>query len=137
MKWGKAAVIALAGMLSTGARADSLNQQYEKAYYLETARNNAREAAAIYKAIADNEATEANQETIKKSLLRLLHIGTVRKHQPTIQEYRKLLLQKTDIKLQELIDLAAEGSEIRIPSGGERLHCAESGRLRLYVARRK
>ena len=72
---------------------------------------------ALYKSIADEAPTDANQEAIKKSLLRLLHIGTARKHEATIKDAQEKLLSKTDISIQELVDLAKEGSVIYIPSG--------------------
>ncbi|VGO15940.1 Poly(beta-D-mannuronate) C5 epimerase [Pontiella desulfatans] len=103
--------------LSTTGLANDLLQKYEKAYYLETAKGKAKEAAAIYSAIADEEPTDANQEAIKKSLLRLLDIGTKRKHEATIRDCHEKLLSKTDTSVQELVDATAEGGTVFIPAG--------------------
>ncbi|WP_372806057.1 hypothetical protein, partial [Pontiella sp.] len=97
--------------------ANELLQQYEKAYYLETAKGNEREAAAVYQTIADAEATDANKEAIQKSLLRLLEIGTNRKHEATIRDCHAKLLTKTDTTVQQLIELTKESGTVFIPKG--------------------
>ncbi len=94
-----------------------LQQKYEKAYYLETAKGQAKQAAALYKAISEAEPTAENKTAIKQSLLRLLHIATVRKHESTIKECHEKLLQKTDTTIQELVDATKTGGTIYIPAG--------------------
>jgi nitrous oxidase accessory protein NosD len=115
MKTGKwiIATVVLAG----GCFAGELDQKYEKAYYLETAKGKTKEAAAVYQAIAGAAPTAANKDAIRKSLLRLLHIGTVRKHEPTIKDCHEKLLSITDTTIQELVDSAKEDSTIYIPAG--------------------
>ena len=97
--------------------ASELSQKYEKAYYLETAKGQMKDAAALYQSIADEEPTAENKAAIKKSLLRLLHIGTARKHQPTILDARESLLTKGGATIQELVDLTAKGATLQIPAG--------------------
>jgi nitrous oxidase accessory protein NosD len=115
MKTGKWLVATM--VLVGGSYAGTLDQKYEKAYYLETAKGKVMEAAAIYQSIAAAASTDANKDAIKKSLLRLLHIGTPRKHEPTIKDCHEKLLSKTDTTIQELVESAKEGSTIYIPAG--------------------
>ena len=115
MKPGNWIVAAL--LLAGICHAEDLMQQYEKAYYLETAKGRTKEAAAVYQKIAEADANAGNQEAIKKSLLRLLHISTKRKHAPTIRDCQEKLLSKTGITIQELIEQAGAGTTIYIPAG--------------------
>ena len=98
MKTGKLIIAIL--VLASFSRASELQQKYEKAYYLETAKGRVKEATAIYKTISDAEPNAENKDTIQKSLLRLLHIGTVRKHDTTIRDCHEKLLSKTDCTIQ-------------------------------------
>ena len=107
------AVLAAANLCA----ANELQQQYEKAYYLETAKGQARQAAAIYQEIADAAPTGEHKPAIKQSLLRLLHIATVRKHEPTIQDCHEKLLGKAGATVQELVGLTEEGGTVYIPPG--------------------
>ncbi len=97
--------------------ADDLQQRYEKAYYLETAKGQPTKAAEIYKTIIDAEVTDQNRKTIKKSLLQLLHIATKHKQTGTIRECQEKLLANTNTSIQDLIDIAEPGTTIHIPSG--------------------
>lgn len=106
--------ILLAANLCQGGE---LQQKYEKAYFLETAKGRVKEAAAIYNAISEAEPTDENRAAIKQSLLRLLHIATVRKHEATIKDCHEKLLQKTDTPIQELIDATKAGGTVYIPAG--------------------
>lgn len=115
MKKGIAIVCAM--VLAQICLADGLQQKYEKAYYLETAKGQTSKAAAIYKSIIDEEVTDQNRETIRKSLLQLLGIATLREHEPTIQECQEKLLRETDTSLQQLIDIAQPDTTIHLPSG--------------------
>ena len=51
--------------------ANNLQQQYEKAYFLETAKGQTEEALKIYRKIAATEATDENRETILLALSKL------------------------------------------------------------------
>ncbi len=114
----KTGTLLIAGMLMTNlCAANELQQQYEKAYYLETAKGQVKQAAAIYKTLSEAEPTDGNKGAIKQSLLRLLHIGTVKKHEATIKECHEKLLQKTDTTIQELVDATKEGGTVYIPPG--------------------
>ena len=114
----KTGILLIAGILAAGlCAASELQQQYEKAYYLETAKGQAKQAAAIYKEISEAEATDENKEAIKQSLLRLLHLATVRKHTASIKDCHEQLLQKTDTTIQELVDATKAGGTVYIPAG--------------------
>jgi nitrous oxidase accessory protein NosD len=115
MKTGRLMTIAV--LVASLCAADDLQQKYEKAYYLETAKGQPSQAAAIYKTIIDEEVTDQNRETIKKSLLQLLHIATKQKAEGTIRECQEKLLGKTDATIQDLIDIAEPGTTIHIPAG--------------------
>lgn len=115
MKTGKWIIGAL--LLANVCAANELSQKYEKAYYLETAKGQVKDAAALYQSIAAEEPSSGNKPAIKNSLLRLLHIGTTRKHEPTIRDCQEKLLTKTDTTIQELVDLTKENSVIHIPAG--------------------
>jgi parallel beta-helix repeat protein len=97
--------------------ANELQQQYENAFFLETAKGQTEAAVAIYKDISDAEPADENKAAIKSSLLRLLHIATTRKHEPAIQECHQKLLTKTDTAVQELVDTVKEGAILFIPEG--------------------
>ena len=114
----KTGTLLIAGILITNlCAANELQQQYEKAYYMETAKGKVKQAASIYKTISEAEPTDGNKGAIKQSLLRLLHIGTARKHETTIKDCHEKLLQKTDTTIQELVDASQEGGTIYIPAG--------------------
>ena len=115
MKTGKWIIALL--LLANVCAANELSQKYEKAYYLETAKGQVKDAVTMYQAIAEYEPTAENRDTIKKSLLRLLHIGTIRNHEATIRDSQEKLLSKTDTSIQELVDLAKADSVIHIPAG--------------------
>ncbi len=117
--------------------ANELQQQYEKAYYLETAKGQVKPAVAIYNEISDAEPTDENKAAIKQSLLRLLHIGTVRKHDATIKDCHEKLLSKTDCTIQELIDAARPGTTIYIPAGNHEGHMVIHKALTLKGADRE
>jgi nitrous oxidase accessory protein NosD len=115
MKTGKTlTVLLLAAQVCAGS---ALQQQYEKAYYLETARGEAKQAAALYLKIAEAEPSDANRPVIKQSLLRLLHMATVRKNEATIRMCHEQLLIETDTTIQDLLDAAKPDSTIYIPEG--------------------
>ena len=97
--------------------ANELQQQYEKAYFLETAKGQTEEAIAIYKAIAEAEPRDENKTTIKQSLLRLLHMATVRKDESIIMECHEKLIGRTDTTIQELVDATKDGGTVYIPAG--------------------
>lgn len=103
--------------LSTVGFAQDLMQQYEKAYYLETAKGQVKQAAALYQQIAEADASGTNEEAIRKSLLRLLEIGTKRQHEATIKDCHYNLLTKTDTTVQQLVELTEEGGTVFIPEG--------------------
>jgi nitrous oxidase accessory protein NosD len=111
-KW----IIAILALVQVCA-ANDLLQQYEKAYYQETAKGQVREAAGVYQTIAEAEATDANKEAIQKSLMRLLEIGTQRKHEATIRDCHEKLLTKTDTTIQLLAEITEEGGTVFIPPG--------------------
>jgi len=114
----KTILIVTAILLATNlCHGGELQQKYEKAYYLETAKGKSREAATIYSAISEMEPTEENRAIIKQSLLRLLHMATVRRHEATIKQCHKGLLQKTDTTIQELVDATKSGGTVYIPAG--------------------
>ena len=114
----KTGTLLIAGILAAQlCTANELQQKYEKAYYLETAKGQAKQAATLYKVISEAEPTEKNKPVIKQSLLRLLHIATVRKHEATIKECHEKLLQKTDATIQELVDATKTGGTVHIPVG--------------------
>ncbi len=115
MKTGTWIITAL--LLTHACEANELNQKYEKAYYLETAKGQVKKAAALYQSIAEQEPSAENKAAIKNSLLRLLHIGTIRGHEATIKDCHEKLLSQTDLTIQELINLAKDGSIIHIPPG--------------------
>ena len=115
MKTGKWIIALL--VLAHVCAANELSQKYEKAYYMETAKGRVKDASTMYQMIADHEPTAENCDAIKKSLLRLLHIGTIRNHEATIRDSQEKLLSKTDTTIQELVDLAKEDSIIYIPAG--------------------
>lgn len=117
--------------------ANELQQQYEKAYYLETAKGQDKPAVAIYKEISEAEPTDENKAAIKQSLLRLLHIGTVRKHDATIKDCHEKLLSKTDCTIQELIDTAKPGTTLYIPAGNHEGNMVINKALTLKGADRK
>ncbi len=97
--------------------ANELQQQYEKAYFLETSKGQTKQAIAIYKTISEKEPNKENEVAIKQSLLRLLHIATIHKSESTIKECHEKLLQKTDTTIQKLVDAAKPDSTIYIPEG--------------------
>ena len=114
----KTGTLLIAGILAAQlCTANELQQKYEKAYYLETAKGQAKQAAALYRAISEAEPTEKNKPAIKQSLLRLLHMATVRKHESTIKDCHEKLLQKTDATIQELVDATKAGGTVYIPAG--------------------
>jgi parallel beta-helix repeat protein len=114
----KTTTLLIAGILAAQlCPANELQQKYEKAYYLETAKGQAKQAAALYKTISEAEATAENKPAIKQSLLRLLHIATFRKHESTIKECHEKMLQKTDTTIQELVDVTKAGGTVYIPAG--------------------
>ncbi len=115
MKMGMVVVCLLA--IAQVCAADDLQQRYEKAYYLETAKGQPTKAAEIYNSIIDEEVTDQNRETIKKSLLQLLHIATKQKQTETIRECQEKLLANTNTSIQDLIDIADPGTTIHIPAG--------------------
>jgi len=110
-------ILAVALVAASLCRGNELQQKYEKAYFLETAKGQIKEAAAMYATLSDAEPTEENKGAIKKSLLRLLHIATVRKHEATIKQCHEKLLTKTDATIQELVDITKVGGTIYIPVG--------------------
>lgn len=114
----KTGMLLIAGLLAAQlCAANELQQQYEKAYYLETAKGQAKQAIALYKVISEAEPTEENRPAIKQSLMRLLHMATVRKHTGTIKDCHEKLLQKTDTTIQELVDASQAGGTVYIPAG--------------------
>lgn len=109
-------LIALLTSTCLCASAD-LQQQYEKAYFLETAKGQARQAAAIYKTISEAEPTPENKEAIKLSLMRLLAMAVEHKNEGVIQECHAKLLQKTGATIQELVESTEAGGTVYIPEG--------------------
>jgi nitrous oxidase accessory protein NosD len=98
-------------------RANELQQQYEQAYYLETAKGQTEQAVVIYEAVAAAKPTEENKTAIKQSLLRLLHFATVDQSESATKDCHEKLLQGTDTTVQELLDATEPGGTIYIPAG--------------------
>ncbi len=68
----KTGTLLIAGILAAQlCAANELQQKYEKAYYLETAKGQIEEALVIYRKIASIEATDENRESILLALARL------------------------------------------------------------------
>jgi hypothetical protein len=110
--------ILIALLASTGlCYSGDLQQQYEKAYFLETARGQAKQAVAIYKSISEAEPTEENKETIKLSLMRMLAMAVKYKNEEVIRECHAKLLQRTGATIQELVEATAAGGTVHIPEG--------------------
>ncbi len=59
-------------LIAVSASAQDLQQLYEKAYFLETAKGQTEEALDIYREIASTKATDENRATILKTLERML-----------------------------------------------------------------
>ncbi|VGO15939.1 hypothetical protein PDESU_04528 [Pontiella desulfatans] len=68
----KTTIIAATLLLASIASANDLSQLYEKAYFLETAKGEREASLKIYREIAATPATDRNQETIIKTLRRML-----------------------------------------------------------------
>jgi len=113
----KRLIIAGISLAAWAGFSEDLQQQFETAYFLETAKGNSKDAATIYQHIADRQATEENRAVIKKSLIQLLKMANTRQNEKTIREYQEKLLLNTDTCIQELIDLTKEEGIIYLPEG--------------------
>lgn len=113
----KRTILIAALLVANLCTANELQQQYEKAYYLETAKGQPKQAAILYREISDLDPTDENRAVIKQSLMRLLGIATAYKSDDTIQECHEKLLGKTGSTIQELVDATKPGGTIHIPPG--------------------
>ncbi len=76
----KTGTLLIAGILAAQlCTANELQQKYEKAYYLETAKGQTEEALALYKQIAVKEVTDENRETVIRALNRLQNIYVIQR----------------------------------------------------------
>ena len=102
----KIAITALLLSILSASFADDLSQLYEKAYFLETAKGQTKEALELYEQIVSADATDANRHTVIQSLERMLVLHK-RQCDKTFQDKVDHFQMEPDI-LKQIIDRFGE-----------------------------